>query len=151
MAKTSTPVFAQNAFAKSVSLVTVNACTTRAPVVGLSALAAANIVQLVDYASVNGRRIDKLIIKAAGNSLTAATVAQIVGIWLYDSTTTTAYLIDEIAISAVTPSATSTSFLASKSFDPLLLPTTFGLYVSTTVTTTASTNALTVTALGGDY
>lgn len=148
MAKTATPVFAQNAYIKTANLSTINACTTRGPTL-TAGLAGANIIPLVPADSANGRRIDKIVIKASSTSIVAPTVAQVVGIWLYDGTT--AYMIDEITITATTPSTTSSSFLASKSFDPLLLPASFALYVSTTVTTTAATTALTVTAFGGDY
>jgi hypothetical protein len=147
MAKTATPVFAQNAFIKTLSLAAVSACTTRAPTVTAS-LAAANIFQLCDV-STNDRRIDKIQVNACSSSITAPTVAQIVQLWLWDGTS--AYLFDEIQVTAQTPSTTSNAFNTIKSYDPLLLPSSYKLFASTTVTTTASTTALQVSCFGGDY
>jgi hypothetical protein len=109
-------------------------------------LAAANIIQFVPT-STNGCRVDYILVKSASTSITAATVANLVQIWNWDSTT--AYLTDEIAVSAVTPSTTSAGFTATYNFaNGLYLPAANRLYVSLTVTTTASTTALTATAFG---
>jgi hypothetical protein len=65
---------------------------------------------------------------------------------------TTAYLYDEILVTVVTPSASAVaSFVAQKSYTTLVLPSTFALYASVGVTTTASTTALSVQAFGGAY
>jgi hypothetical protein len=141
------PIFPAVPYAISASLTAATACTTRAPI-ATAGLAAANIVALTGT-STNGRRIDTIKVRAASTSITAPTVAQIVGIWMWDGTT--AYLIDEITISAVTPSTTTPAFVTSNSYTDLVLPAAFKLYMSTTITTTASTTALTVTVFGGDY
>jgi hypothetical protein len=99
--------------------------------------------------STNGVRIDMIRVKACSSSVTAATVAQLVQIWEWDGTN--AYLYDELAVTAVTPSTTVASFVLEKSYTNLVLPASHALYMSTTVTTTASTTALEVQAFGGLY
>lgn len=145
MAVTSTPVFAQTPYSVSVSLVAQPACTTRAPTLTAS-LASANIIQFVPT-STNGTRIDYILVKAASNSITAATAANLVQIWNWDGTT--AYLTDEIPVTAVTPSTTAAGFSTIYSYaNGLYLPAANRLYVSLTVTTVASTTALSATAFG---
>lgn len=141
------PIFPVAPIVHTLTLAAVTACTTRAPTATAS-LAGANIVQLTPT-STNGKRIDKIQINACSTSFTAPTVAQTVMIWVWDGTT--AYLIDEIAVTAVTPSTTTPAFIAAKSYTNLVLPAANKLYASTSVTTTASTTALCVTAFGGDY
>ena len=145
MAVTATPVFAQTPYSVSVSLTAQTACTTRAPTATAS-LAGANIIQFVPT-STNGARIDYIKVVAASTSITAATAANLVQIWDWDATN--AYLIDEIPISAVTPSTTSAAFTTTYAYaNGLYLPAANRLYISVTVTTTASTTALTATAFG---
>ena len=145
---TATPVFTQTPYLKILSLAAVTACTTRAPTATAS-LAAANITELTPV-STNGRRIDSIQVSACSTAIGSATVAQIVGIWAWDGTT--AYLIEEIVVTAVTPSATAEAFSTTwYPTNPLVLPAAFKLFASTTVTTTASTTALQVTVQGGDY
>ena len=147
MSMTATPIFAQTPFIKSIGLITTLACTTRAPTATAS-LAAANIIELTPV-SVNGRRIDSIEVAAAASSNTGATVAGLIGIWVWDGTVAT--LIDEISVSAVTPSATVPSFTAQKTYTNLILPAAFKVFVSTSVALSAATTALSVTASGGDY
>ena len=144
---TATPIFAQTPFVKSLSLAAVTACTTRAPTATAS-LAAANIVELTPV-STNGRRIDRIDVTACSSAITAATAANLVGIWLWDGTT--ASLIMEIAVSAQTPSATAAAYSTSVYPIGMVIPAAYKLFASVTVTTTASTTALQVTAFGGDY
>lgn len=141
------PIFPVAPYIKSLSLAAASACTTRAPTATAS-LAAANIVELTPV-STNGRRIDRIEVSAASSSISATTAAQLVGIWAWDGTT--AYLIDEISVSAQAPSATTLSFSTYKDYTTLVLPAAFKLFASTTVATTASTTALSVTVFGGDY
>ena len=141
------PIFPATPYAITANLSAATACTTRGPT-ATAGLAAANILAFVP-ASTSGRRIDKITVQASSTSITAPTAAQLVGIWMHDGTT--AYLIDEIQVTLVTPSATSPCFTTSKSYTNLVLPAAFSLYMSTTVTTTAATTALTVAAYGGDY
>ena len=147
MAANTSPIFPGVPYAVNGSLAAVSACTTRAPT-ATAGLAAANILPLAP-ASSNGRRIDKIQVQACSSSISAATVAQVVGIWMHDGAT--AYLVDEIQVSAQTPSTTGTAFQTGKSYSNLVLPPAFSLYMSTTVAATASTTALSVQVFGGDY
>lgn len=142
-----TPIFPATPYSVIASLAAATACTTRGPTVTAS-LAGANILAFVPV-STNGLRIDVIQVKACSTSFVAATTANIVGIWLWDGTT--AYLYDELLVSAVTPSTSVASFVTSKSYTNLVLPSTFALYASVAVTTTAATTALSVQALGGAY
>ncbi len=141
------PIFPATPYAITASLAAVTACTTRAPTVTAS-LAAANI-SILCPASANGLRVDKIQVQACSSSFTAPTVAQTVLIWMWDGTT--AYVIDEILVGAATPSTTAAAFNTAKSYTNLVLPATFALYMSTSVTTTASTTALSVSLFGGAY
>ena len=148
MAVTSTPIFAQTPYAKTLTLVAQTACTTRAPT-ATGSLAAANITAFVPV-STNGLRIDSIQVNAAGTGITTANAANLVGIWMWDGTT--AFMILEVAVTAVTPSTTAAAFTTTYTFPaPLVLPAAFALYASTTVTTTAAGTALQVTAFGGAY
>ena len=148
MAVTSTPIFAQTPYAKTLTLAAQTACTTRAPTATAS-LAGANITAFVPT-STNGLRIDSIQVNAAGTSISTINAANIVGIWLWDGTT--AFLIQEILVTAVTPSTTAAAFTTTYTFPaPLVMPAAFALYASTTVTTTAAGTALQVTAFGGAY
>lgn len=145
MPVTPTPIFAQTPYAVNGSLAAVTACTTRAPTVTAS-LAAANISILVP-ASTNGLRIDQISVQACSSSFTAPTAAQTVLIWQWDGTT--AYVVDEFVVSVQTPSTTAAAFRASHSYTTFVLPAAFALYMSTSVTTTAATTALSVQVSGG--
>jgi len=142
-----TPIFPATPYAVSASLAAATACTTRGPTATAS-LAGANILAFVPV-STNGLRIDLIQVKACSTSFVAATVAQTVTIWMWDGTT--AYPIDELLVTAVTPSTSVASFTTSKSYTNLVLPSTFALYMSTSITTTAATTALAVQAFGGAY
>ncbi len=141
------PIFPGSPAVGNANLTAVSACTTRAPIATAN-LATNNLVQLVPTTT-NGLRIDKIQVQAASSSITSATAAQLVQLWLYDGTT--AWLIAEIAVTAITPSTTAAGFNGAYYPTNLVIPATYSLYVSTTVATTASTTALIVTAFGGDY
>lgn len=148
MATSPYPIACQTPYYASADLTAATACTTRAPTATAS-LAGANIIQLTNT-STNGLRIDSIQVQASSTSISATTAAQIVGLWMWDGTK--AYLINEIAISAQTPSTTSAAFATTVTFtNPINVPAANKLYVSTTVTTTASTTALVVNAYGGSY
>ena len=148
MPVTSTPIFAQAPYMACTTLAAQTACTTRGPTATAS-LAAANIVQIVPT-STNGLRIDAIQVNACSTSFVAATTANIVGIWVWDGTT--AFLFTEILVTAVTPSTTVAGFTTTLTFaNPLVLPSTFKLYASLSVTTTASTTALQISVMGGAY
>jgi len=148
MAVTATPIFAQTPYAISLTLAARTACTTRAPTATAS-LAGANIIAFVP-ASTNGLRIDSIQINNCGTGISTANAASIVGIWMWDGTT--AFLIQEILVTAVTPSTTVAAFTSTYTFPIALnLPAAFALYASVAVTTTAAGTALMVTAFGGAY
>lgn len=148
MPVTATPIFAQAPYMACTTLAAQTACTTRGPTATAN-LAAANIVQIVPT-STNGLRIDSIQVNACSTSFTAPTAGNIVGIWVWDGTT--AFLFTEILVTAVTPSTTVAGFTSTLTFaNPLVLPSTFKLYASVSVTTTASTTALQVCAMGGAY
>jgi hypothetical protein len=148
MAVTATPIFAQTPYVVAKTLAAQTATTTRAPTASAN-LAAANIVTFVPT-STNGLRIDSIQVNACGTSLTTANAANTVMIWAFDATT--AFMIQEISVTAVTPSATAPSFTTTYVFPiPLNLPSTWSLYVSLGTTTTAAGTALQVTAFGGAY
>lgn len=137
---------AQNAGLFHANLAAVSACTTRGPT-ATAGLAAANIVVCIP-AVASDFKISKVAVKGISTSMTANTVAQLVGLWHWDGTT--AYLVKEIDVSAAsaTPSTTAKSFEGEALFDDFVLPAGDALYVSTTITTTASTTALDVVAHG---
>lgn len=134
----------QNAVLGHASLAAVSACTTRGPT-ATAGLAAANITVLIPTVTAD-TRVSKIGLKGISTSITAATAAQLVGLWDWDGTT--AYLVKELEVAAKTPSTTVPSFELETQFDDLVLPVGHAMYVSTTVTTTASTTALGVTAHG---
>jgi len=148
MAVTSTPIFAQTPYVKTLSMAAQTACTTRAPTATASTTAA-NIIAFVP-ASTNGLRIDSIQVNACGTGISTANAANVVGIWADDATN--AYLITEILVTAVTPSTTAAAFTTTYTFPiPLNLPAAFTLKASVGVTTTAGGTALMVTAFGGAY
>jgi hypothetical protein len=142
------PGFYKRLYSVSVNAGAVTACTTRAPT-AVASLAAANILPFVPTTgNTDGRVIEKIIAKASSTSMTAPTTAMTITFWRND--VTTAFPIAEMEIDVVTPSTTAKSKEAISTFDFIRLAATESLYYSLSVTTTASTNALTLTGVGGD-
>lgn len=139
-------ITAQTPYAITGDLSAVTACTTRAPTATAS-LAGANILAFVPT-STNGRRIDWVSVKASSTSFTAPTVAQTITIWMHDGAK--AYPIKEIVTTVVTPSTTAASYESGPVPLGIVLPAAFSLYMSTSITTTAATTALVVSAFGAD-
>ena len=137
-------ITAQAAVLGRTSLAVVSACTTRGPT-ATAGLAAANIIVCVPTVA-NDFKISKISVKGISTSMTAPTAAQLVGVWDWDGTN--AYMVDEIVVTALTPSTIVASFLTEKLYDDFVLPAGHALYISTTVATTAATTALAVTAHG---
>jgi len=131
----------------NLSLAAVTACTTRAPTATAS-LAGANIFLLVPT-STNGARIDRITVKGCSTSFVAATVAQTVTIWEWDGTT--AFPVDELLVSVVTPSTSVASYQGQSVYGNFVLPASHALYASTSITTTAATTALALSAFGSVY
>lgn len=149
MAVTSNSVVTpQNPYMAVGNLSAVTACTTRAPTATAS-LAAANISILVPAAdNVSGLVVSKIEVKGSSSSFTAPTAAQTVTIWLWDPVAGIAYPKYEILTSVVTPSTSVNSGEFSRSFTDFTLKAGWAIYQSTSITTTASTTALVVTAHG---
>ncbi len=129
----------QAAFLGHCDLSAATACTTRAPTATANLATSNSVIALASNGS-SDQKISKIVVKGISTSITAATAANLVQIWDYDGTK--AYLVDELVVSAVTPSTTAVSFQAEKLYDDLTLPVGHDLYMSVTVTTTASTTAL---------
>jgi hypothetical protein len=124
------------------------ACTTRGPTATAS-LASANILILVPTTgNTDGRRIEKISIKASSTSFTSASMNGTVTVWRHNGTT--AFPLFEIVCTAVNPSTTVSSYEIEYPCD-IRLQTTDAIYFSTSITTTASTTAFTIHAEGGDY
>jgi hypothetical protein len=148
MAVTATPIFVQSPLIGYLDMSAQTACTTRGKTATAS-LAAANIIQLLNTTT-NGCRVDSIQVNACSTSMTATTAANLVGIWIWDGTN--AQLYNEIAVTAVVPSTTTAGFTTTITFtNPLVLPSTYKLYASVSVTTTAITTALQVFTFGGSY
>lgn len=148
MPVTATPIFPQTPIIGYLDMSAQTACSTRGKTATAS-LAGANIVQLL-ATQTNGCRIDSITVNACSTSMTSATAANLVGIWIWDGTN--AQLFTEIAVSAVTPSTTAAAFTTTLNLpNPLVLPSTHRLYATVSVTTVANTTALQVFCFGGAY
>lgn len=133
MAANTSPIFPLSPTVGIATLTSAAAITSRANITGTTGL-----VQLVPT-STNGARVDNVTVKSKATS-----VASVLGIWIYNGTT--AYLVDEIDIVATTASNTVDSFVISKSYSTMVLPATYSLYISQTVSTD-----VTAFAFGGVY
>lgn len=137
--KTATPIFAQSPVIGIADLSAATALTARTKITGTTGL-----TQLTPT-STEGKRIDSIRVKSCN---TVAGAANQICIWIYNGTTS--FLYDELTIAAVTPSATLASADVVKSYSDLVLPPTYQLFVSTTVSSAGNSNA-SVFAHGGDY
>ena len=135
MTTTATPIFSQTPLVGKATLTSPTAITSRANITGTTGL-----VQLTPT-SVNGKRMDWLRVIGKGTSL-----AGLLFVWLYDGTTAT--LIDEIALSAVTGSTTTAAVKVDTSYANagFNVPPSYQLFVSVTVA-----QDLNAYAFGGDY
>lgn len=133
MAANTNPIFPLVQRIGLASLNAATALTTRTPIVGTAGLTS------LLAAGANGTRVDQITVKAQGT-----TVASNIFIWIYNGVT--AFLYDEFDVAAVTAANTSDSFVLSKTYTNLILPSGYSLYVSETVQTN-----VTVVASGGDY
>jgi len=130
----------QNPYCKFADLTAATGLTSRAPITGTT-----GTVELATT-SAAGMQVASIQVKAA-SSAQSATVAQIVYIWEFDGTTS--WLVDEIVVSAQTPSTTAVSFQVKNYYSGWTIPATHSLRASTSVTTLANTTALIVQVLGG--
>jgi hypothetical protein len=143
------PIFPGTPWANTADLSAVSACTTRGKIAHASLGSTPCFAVQLSPTSSAGRRIDAIKVRGSSTAISGATTAGEVIIWMSDGTY--AWPIDELPVTAVTPSSTSAPFNSSKSYTDIVLPAGFSLWASSTVTTTASTNALAVQAVGGDY
>lgn len=90
-------------------------------------------------AGASGSRIDEIDIVAAGTS-----TANVVRIFIYNGSTY--FLLQEILISAITPSASTVAFSTAITFNSLVIPSGSSVRV-----TTNNAEAYHVTAFGGDF
>lgn len=127
------PIFPVAPIVGIATLTTATAVTSRANITGTTGLV------LLTATSTFGTRIDQITIKSKATS-----VASTVFVWIYNGTTS--FLFDEIDVAAVTASTTVDSYTYSKTYNNLVLPPTFQLYISETVQTD-----LTAFAFGGVY
>lgn len=140
MAANVAPIFPIAPIVGVASLVSPTACTTRTNVVTAN-LATTGLISLL-AAGTYGTRVDKITVHY--KDTTALSTAGAIWVWIYNGTT--AYLFTEILVTAVTGSATVSSFDISATFSNLVLPTGYSLYVSSTID-----QDFNVFAFGGDY
>lgn len=133
MAAGTSPIFPNVPIIGIASLVSNTAVTSRAVISGTNGL-----TQLT-ATSTNGTRVDAIKVVAQGNS-----VATNQCIWIYNGTNS--YLYDEIVISAVTANTTTAATSNTVTYTTLVLPPTYQLYTSQTVSSNVS-----VMAFGGQY
>ena len=143
------PIFPISPWASSANLTNITGCTTRAPIAHASLTATPCYAVQLAAVSTNGKRIDKIQVQGAANTIIATNAAQTVLVWMSDGTT--GYVIDELVIPSTAATASAPAVNVISLYTDLVLPPTYTLWVSTTTTTTASTTALIVTAFGGDY
>jgi len=136
MAANITPIFPVSPIVGIATLTAATAITSRANITGTTGL-----VQLT-ATSTNGTKIDAITVQAKGT-----TVANIIDIWIYNGTTS--YLYAEISVSAITPSTTTVAFTSTTTFNNLVLPPTYQLYISEQVGTTSAD--FNIIAFGGQY
>lgn len=121
------------------------------PKVGIGQISTANTnrdgtgtIGTVFTAGSSGSRIDRVVIEA-----TSTTTAGMVRLFIHNGTT--AYLYDEIPVTAITPSGTVQAFQATReavskpTLYPLVLPTGYSLRASTN-----NAETFNVAAVGGD-
>lgn len=125
MAVTSTPIFVQGPNISVVLCAT--AVTSRSKTSTLT-----NFVQAIGT-STNGVRVDSIVARGAGSTALGR-----IFVWIFDGTDV--YLYDELAINAATPDNTTTDsanvnkIYNTATIPPLVLPPTYKLYVTTTIT-----------------
>lgn len=124
----SAPQFASTAKAAGVSISTADTSRTAPTNVGTLWTAGAS-----------GSRIDEVDITAAGTS-----TSNVVRLFIY--TGTTYFLLQEVLITAITPSATIPAFSTTLTFNNLVLQSGYSLRV-----TTNNAETYHVTAFGGDF
>lgn len=124
----SAPSFAATPRCSSVSIATADTSRTSPTNVGT-----------LFTAGSSGSRIDEIDITAAGTS-----TANVIRIFIY--TGTTYYLLQEVLVTATTPSSSVASFTTAITFNSLVIPSGYSVRV-----TTNNAETYHVTAFGGDF
>lgn len=127
------PIFPAAPVVGIASLTSATAITSRANITGTTGL-----TQLT-ATSTNGMRVDQITVSAKGT-----TAAGALDLWIYNGTTS--FYFGSIDITANTASTTNDPFTAAKTFTTLVLPPTYQLFISESVS-----QDLNVFAFGGVY
>jgi hypothetical protein len=133
----------QRPMSRHANLTAATALTSRAPIAGVGGLTAL----ITTGQNTDGVQINSIKVKGASNAQ-SATTPLVVYVWQYDGTTS--WLVDEIVVTAVTPSTTAASFQTQTYYNGWIMAAGHGLYVSSSVTTVVSTSAVIVQVLGGE-
>lgn len=123
------PQFAATVRCSSAALSTADTARTGTPT---------NVVTVFTAGS-SGSRIDEVNVVA-----TATTTAGVVRLWIFNGTTY--FLLQEIMVSAITPSTTQPVFSSTLTYNNLMLPSGHSLRA-----TTNNSETFAVTAFGGDF
>lgn len=92
-------------------------------------------------------KVEELIFQGVGT--TTASKVQVFLVGATGSSSTLVYdMIDQITVDAVTPSASTSAFRTYRQYTNLIVPATFGLYITTY---SGNLGTVRVTALGGDF
>lgn len=121
MPMTATPVFTQTPISTCIAL-SATANTSRAVSTGVPT----NGVLISPNTNTNGIRVDQIFINGTGTTLAGQVV-----IWLYDGTN--GYPIDELSVTAVTPSTTAPAFQLQENYSGFVLQPTYKLYATSQV------------------
>lgn len=124
------------------SIATLAAATTGRSVAGVAGLT------LLCAAATDGTRIDAIRCYSSG-AIGVASSANVVRIWLYKGTGN-AVLIDEIAVAAATPSASTIGAYTESTYTRLALKGGESLYCSMH-TYAGAQDGMNIVAFGGDY
>jgi len=133
----------QAPYAAFADMQTASAVTTRANLAASTTLTA-----LLPFTNTNGMQINSIQVKGTSTAIGAPTAAQTVLVYEYDGTSKY-WLVDEIAISLVTPSTTAPSFFTEVFYSGWIIPASHTLWVATTIATGAATTAFSVCMQGG--
>ena len=124
-----TPAFASTVRCALGALATADTARTGTPT---------NVVTIFT-AGAAGSRLDEIDITATGT-----TTSGVVRLWIYNGTTY--YLIQEILVTAITPSVTQATFSSTSTYNNFMLPSGYSLRA-----TTNNSETFTVAAFGGDF
>lgn len=110
-------------------------------------LAAPTAANSLFVAGTNGSKIEEVVVESYFTTLVPTTVAGLVYLWLYNGSTY--FTFDQLAVTAITASATAAGFRLSKAYNNLVLMSGWTLYAGQSQSSNAS--HLIVHAFGGDY